>query len=199
MEFLYDETAPERRREMAGHLAGCTACGEQVKGWRASLTELDQWRISTPRQAVRQWNTGLRWAAAAAVVLALGFGLGRRTAPGVTELAELKASVTRLADTVRQDRLANLTNATMAATATATAETSRMFEQFSLIQEEQRAADQQAFRLAFQALDAKVDKVQTAVETVALNTQESFQQTHQNMTRLAYSLPIQKPTDPLNR
>ena len=199
MAFLYDETAPERRREMTAHLTACSACAQHVKDWRAGLTALDEWRTSSPRRAVRHWQPALKWAAAAAVVLALGFGLGRRTAPGAAELAELKTSIARLSESVRQERNMSLTNAVMAAAATATAETSRMFEQFSLMQEEQRVADQQALKIAFQTLDAKVEKAQTAVETVALNTQESFQQTHQNMTRLAYSFPLQNPGNPLNR
>jgi hypothetical protein len=199
MAYLFEETAPERRRELNAHLAACTQCSAQVQGWRSSLVALDDWRISAPRSSKRQWQPALKWAAAAAMMLVVGFGLGRRTAPGAADLAELKTSVARLSENLRQDRNTALTNAVQVATATASAETSRMFEQFALLQEEQRAADQNALKLAFQTLDAKVQKVQAAVETVALNTQESFQQTHQNLTRLASSLPLQNPAELLNR
>src|SRR5712671_623010 len=76
MAFLYGESAAPRRRELGAHLAGCTACSAQVKAWRGSLRDLDEWRLPVSRRAVRPWLPVLRWAAAAAVVLGVGVWLG---------------------------------------------------------------------------------------------------------------------------
>jgi anti-sigma factor RsiW len=198
MEFIYQETPPGRRGELQAHLAVCPECSRQVSGWRASQTSLDDWQITLTRPMARYRLPVLRWAAAA-LLLVLGFVLGQRAASDAKQVAELKVAVARLADALSQERTANLTNAVNVATAAANTEAARLFSQYSLLQSEQRAADQQAFKLAFQALDTKVQKVQAAVETVALNTEESFQQTHQNLARLAFSLPVTKQPDALDR
>ncbi len=188
--FLYRELAPARTRELRAHLARCAPCAEQVKNWRAGMGALDAWTLPVPRPAPRQWLPVLKWATAAALVLGLGFGLGRRTAPASGgDLAALQASVAELADTLQRERNQN---AALAANA-AGVETTRLLAKYSRAQDEQRAADRQDFRLALQALDTRFARLQTELETVAVNTADGFQQTRQNLTRLAsYSLPTSR-------
>ncbi len=187
MAFLYGELAPVPARKLRAHLACCAACAEQVKAWRASLSALDAWSLPATRPAPRQWLPTLRWAAAAALVLGLGIGVGRLTAPAAGDFTALKASVAQLAETIHTERDQN---AVLAANA-AGAETARLLSEFSRVQDEQRAADREGFRLALQALDTRYAKLQTELETVALNTEDGFQQTRQNLSRLAsYSLPV---------
>ena len=103
MGFLYGETAGERRRELRAHLEECPACSAQLKAWRASMSDLDEWRVPTRRVTPGGWMPVLRWATAAAAILAVGIGLGRMMSPSTREMAELKASVAQLSQTVRQN------------------------------------------------------------------------------------------------
>ncbi len=186
MAFLYRELAPARTRELRAHLAHCAPCAEQIKAWRTSLSALDAWTLPVPRPAPRQWLPVLKWATATALVLGLGVGLGRQTAPAAGDFAQLKASVAQLADTLQRERNQNAALALSAAGA----ETARLLAEYAGTQDEQRAADRESFKLALQALDSRFTRLQSQLETVAVNTEDGFQQTRQNLTRLAsYSLP----------
>src|SRR5262245_16026231 len=77
--FLYEELPPATRRELGAHLAECRTCAAQLQTWRASMNALDQWALPPVRRPARQWVPVLKWAVAAGVVLALGFGIGRET------------------------------------------------------------------------------------------------------------------------
>ena len=81
MAYLYNELAPERKRELRAHLAQCGDCGKQLHQWRASMLALDDWKMPAPRLKVLAQPpvTLLKWAAAAAVVLVAGFAIGRQT------------------------------------------------------------------------------------------------------------------------
>ncbi len=205
MAFLYRETPSARRRELDAHLASCPACAAQVTAWRGSQSALDGWELPPARHWRRAWTPQpgarsvravarlglplLRWAAAAALVLALGFGLGRRTAPGARELSELKLSVARLAQGVQGEQSA-WSNYAALATAGAGAETLRLLSEYARAQDSERTLDQQSFQLALQKVDTRLDQLRAALETVALNTEDGFQQTHQNLERLvSYSAP----------
>ncbi len=209
MAFLYRETPPARRRELDGHLASCPACAAQVAAWRGSQRALDDWALPSARHAGRAgmpqpaaWSACsaarlglpvLKWAAAAALVLFLGFGLGRRTAPGAHALSELQLSVAQLAQAVQRDQSA-WSNHLALATASAGAQTLRLLSEYARAQDSQRALDQQNFQLALQNIDARFDKLRAALETVALNTDDGFQQTYENLARLvSYSAPARNP------
>src|SRR2546430_7813522 len=53
------------------------------------------WSSDVCSSDLPQWFPALRWAAAAAVVLALGFALGRQSSNAKAELAALKNSVAK--------------------------------------------------------------------------------------------------------
>jgi hypothetical protein len=196
MSFLYGELAPERARQMGEHLSTCGVCTEQVKVWRSSMEHLDDWSLPVPKEAARRWVPALKWAAAAAVVLGIGFGLGRRSAPSAGEFASLKASVAQLTEAVQRERNADFSNSVNAATFAANAASLRLLDEYSRLQSGQRTTDQQALNVALQNFDARLGRLQSELETVAVNTASGFQQTHQNLTRLAsYSVPIVKPSE----
>ena len=79
-------------------------------------------------------------------------------------------------------------NAIKAVAAVANTETQRLLADYARLQEDQRATD----RLAFRAMDLRVNKLRSELETVALNTESSFEQTHENLTRL---VALSSPAD----
>lgn len=196
MAFLYGEAAPERKRELETHRAGCAACAEQVSAWRSGMCALDEWNLPARRQTVRRGLPVLKWAAAAALVLGVGFVLGRQISPAGSELAELKATVAQLAQAVQRERGLNLTNSVSVATAAANTETLRLLSGYSQLQAEQRSTDQQAIALAMRNFETRLGRLRTELETVALNTETGFEQTRENLTRLAsFSAPLPGETD----
>jgi hypothetical protein len=180
MAFLYEEVAPEQKRELQSHLAQCAACAEQVKGWRSGMTALDEWSLPALRRAPRRWQPMVKWAAAAAVVLAVGFAVGRQSSTSATELAALKTSVAQLTETVERDRQLNTMNAATAANA----EVLRLLDDYARLDENGRAEDRKTMALALQNFESRLARLRAELETVAVNTQDSFQQTQEGLARL---------------
>lgn len=212
MALLYHEHTPGRKRELEAHLDRCPTCAAQVEAWRGSARALDDWTLpatqpvrrpklppalfpspwSFARSGRRPALTALKWAAAAVLVLGLGFGLGRRSAPHTPEVAELKAAVAQLAATVQSQESLNSSHSLSLATMAAAAETLRVLSEYSQVQDAQRAADQQAVKLALETLNGRLEKLHAELETVAVNTQDGLQLTHQNLARLvSYSAPAE--------
>jgi anti-sigma factor RsiW len=191
MSFLYGECAPERQRELDTHLAACPACASQVQTWRGSMKALEDWPLPAKRHVRRQLAPALKWAAAAAVVLAIGFSLGRQTSSARGEVAALKTSVADLAAMVEREHNFNLSN-TVAIAATANTETLRLLGDYARLQQEQRATDQEVVKTALRSFDLRLGRVRSDLQTVAVNTEAGFEQTHQNLAQLAsYSIPEQ--------
>jgi hypothetical protein len=80
LSFVYDEVAPAQQREWRQHLESCAECRAHVEARWRTLTRLDDWRLAPPRHAAAPLWQPLKWAAAAAVVFGIGFGVARLTA-----------------------------------------------------------------------------------------------------------------------
>jgi anti-sigma factor RsiW len=188
MEFLYGELAPERKRELKSHLNQCAACAEQVTNWRASMSALDEWTLPARHRVRRERQPVLilKWAIAAVVVVGVGFALGRQASPAAGELAALKASVAQLTATMEHERGINASNAVVAATAVANAEALRLLSDYAKLNEARRAEDQQAAAVALRAFEARLARLRAELETVAVNTEDGFQQTQAGLSRLAF-------------
>jgi hypothetical protein len=191
MAFLYEEVAPQQKRELQSHLAQCAACASQVKGWRAGMSALDEWTSPMVRRALRRWRPMVKWAAAAAVVLGAGFAVGRQTSTTASELASLKTSVARLTETMERDRRFNTIHAATAANAQAM----RLLAEYARLDEDGRAEDRKTVALALQAFESRLARLRAELETVAVNTQDGFQQTQEGLTRLV-SLNTASETKP---
>jgi hypothetical protein len=189
MAFLYGETAALRRRGLGAHLAHCQACSAQVKAWRASLRDLDEWVLPVSGRAARPWLPVLRWAAAAAVVLGVGVWLGRQVPPSTGDVAALKTSVAQLSEAVQRGRESDAPAIVATATTAANVETLRLLAQYSSLQDNQRAADQQALKLTLDTFGVRLATLRNELETVAVNTEGGFQLTRQNMAQLV-SFPV---------
>jgi anti-sigma factor RsiW len=192
MSFLYGECPAERRRELDTHLAACATCAGQVQTWRSSMNALDDWPLPAKRHARRQWVPTLKWAAAAAVVLAVGFAIGRETSNSRAEVAALKSSLADLTAVVEREHNFNLSNS-LAMAATANTETLRLMSDYARLQQVQRASDQEVIKTALRSFDLRLGRVRTDLQTVAVNTEAGFEQTHQNLAQLvSYSIPEQQ-------
>lgn len=192
MSFLYGECAPERRRDLDAHLAACPTCAGQVQSWRSSMNALDDWPLPAKRHIRRHWVPTLKWAAAAAVVLAVGIGIGRQTSNARAEVAALKGSIADLTAIVQREHTMNLSNS-LAMAATANTETLRLLGDYARLQQEQRAADQEVIKTALRSFDLRLGRVRSDLLTVAVNTEAGFEQTHENLAQLAsYSIPQQE-------
>jgi anti-sigma factor RsiW len=185
MAFLYRELPAKRKNELQAHLGHCPDCSADIKAWQAGMQALDTWKLPARRPAPAQWVPVLKWAAAAAVILAFGFALGRRSAPAAGELAALKSSVAQLTELVQNQSAASLSNSVAASTTAAEAQTIRLLSEYSRLQEEQRAADRGAVNVALHSFSAHLNKVDADLETVATDTEKGFQETHENITRVA--------------
>jgi hypothetical protein len=177
-EFLYDELAPARQAEVAQHVESCDDCRATIEAWRGVRTNLTAWKLPASPVVLparsRRVVGGLRWAVAAAVLLATGYGMARLTAKPV-DLAALRADLVRdVRKEVRQELATELTA---------------------------HAAQQLAWQQDFQAavVDA-MSQLETRqvvnhaslrkdVETVALHAQEEFDRLASSSQAPAYDAP----------
>ena len=96
---------------------------------------------------------------------------------------------------MQRERGANLTNGVNIATDAANTETLRLLSEYSQLQAEQRSTDQQAIALALRNFETRMGRLRTELETVALNTENGFDQTRENLTRLAsFASPLPNDT-----
>jgi hypothetical protein len=190
MSFLYKETAAPRRREMEQHLANCADCSGRLKTWRATSNDLNEWVIPATRRVRQPWFPVLRWATAAALFLGAGIFIGQAFSPSRSEVAALKASVVQLSQNMQRAGDSDLAASVAAARTAAHAETLRLLSQYSTLQDNQRTADQLALKDVLDGVDLRIATLRNELETVAVNTEGSFQQTRQNLAQLA-SYPVQ--------
>jgi anti-sigma factor RsiW len=191
--FLYGEVPSKTKRDLQAHLDACPACSAQVESWRSSMSALDTWRLPARRSAptANVLVPIFKWAAAAAAVLVVGFLLGRHSSSTASEIAELKSSVAQLTDLVQSQSAVTLTNSIAASTTIANAETVRLLAEYSRAQQDQRTTDRQSVKLALGTLNDRLNRIYDDLETVAFNTESGFQETHENITRVA-SLSLAK-------
>jgi anti-sigma factor RsiW len=80
MSYLYDELATAEHSGLEAHLAVCPDCKVRLGQWRAARSELDTWRLPAKPARLALARPLIQWAAAAAIVLGFGFGIGRLAA-----------------------------------------------------------------------------------------------------------------------
>lgn len=96
MEYLYNELSAGERSQFSAHLATCEECRRKVRSWQQTMTSLDEWQPPVSVAPAVRWSRTVRWAAAAMLMLGLGFALSRMTTPVIDQAAlraELKSEV----------------------------------------------------------------------------------------------------------
>ena len=175
MAWLYGEASRAEKNRLAAHLKVCGECRAEVGRWERTRAALDLGKVhESPARAPLPW---LKWGIAAALLLVAGFGVGRRTSPAAAEVRAMRASL-------KEELHAEL-SAELAAYKTDAEQKSAQDNKLILAALSKSDAD----RLADYALLHK------ELETVAVLTQNSFQQTQQQIVTLAnYSEPGDKPS-----
>jgi anti-sigma factor RsiW len=91
--YIYGEAPSTTRRELAAHLSDCPQCREEIETWKRSLNRLDRWQLPKTQPAPVEWLAPfVKWAAAAAILLAAGILIGRATVPKV-DMEKLRATI----------------------------------------------------------------------------------------------------------
>lgn len=200
MSFLYTEDSPARHAELGAHLQGCAECRRQVQTWRGSMTALDAWAAPAAR---RRWAPApaVRWAAAAVVVLSLGFGVGRVTSSANGEMKELAAALrsemeTKLASTreefdrtLQQQRAEFVETVHAAAIDAAGEEAEELFARIARGIDERRQKDHEAYLAALRQVEERsvsdYATLRKDLNTVAVNADDGLSQTREQLIELA--------------
>src|SRR4051812_18005944 len=77
--FVFGEADASQRRQLESHLKSCADCRQEIESWQRSVGRLDSWKLPRTSRSRMSFVPLVKWAAAAAVVLSIGFGLGRVT------------------------------------------------------------------------------------------------------------------------
>ncbi len=179
--YLYGEASPELRRELKSHLEVCARCREELAGWQNSIRRLDAWKLRPQRKPSELFLPGLKWAAAAVLVLALGVGIGRVSA-AKSDVAQLRQELARMV----RDEVSRSAPATVA---TARSEATRLLADYAASLDTRREADFQVIRTALDRLELQNLSLKKELDTVAVNTDAGLEQTEQQLAQLAVYRP----------
>ena len=189
MSYLYDELPAQEQSNLAAHLAVCPECKLKLSDWQAARTNLDAWQLPLKRPRLAPGRPLVKWAAAAAIVLGLGFGMGRLASAPVNA-EKLRAEIEpKIRQDLRlefaqllKDELDRAASATLAASGE---QTRQVVSDYAKALESQRIAD-------FVSLKKDLD-------TVAVLTDAGLRSTQQQLVQLAdYSQPANFSKSPKN-
>jgi anti-sigma factor RsiW len=168
--YLYGETKPDLRRQLKEHLEGCAECREELQNWKRSLHQLDAWKLPRTNTRLDAFMPFMKWAAAALIILGLGFGFGRLTA----RQADLEQVRARVEPEIRREFAEMLRREIDKSSAATLAQAQRQAEEVGA---------------AYYALLKK------DLDTVAINTDVSLQQAQRELMQVADSTqPAERQT-----
>jgi hypothetical protein len=199
MSYLYGESNAPERAELTKHLNHCADCAAMVSEWQATRKSLDGWRLDlrennlrASRQRILRIQPALTWAAAAAIVLAVGFGLGRMAsaASGVEKArAELRQEFAQLRSQQAELLRAALNQASADTLAASGEQTRVLLADYAAALELKLGNDQDAIYAALDKLDtqrlADYVALKKDLDTVAVLTDASLRRTQQELIQLA--------------
>jgi hypothetical protein len=207
MSYLYDELNPEEHASLAAHFAVCPDCKGKVGEWQAARRDLDAWRVPAKRPRVVPARPLVKWAAAAAIVLATGVSIGRLTSatPDIEKVRtaiepEIRQQLRREFAQLLREELGKNTPATLAAS---NEQTKQLLTEFAGAVETKRTEDIQAIYAALSRLDSRrvADYVSLKkdLDTVAVLTDAGLRHAQQQLVQLAdYSQPTNPSNSPNN-
>ena len=190
--YLSGEVNSAERKRLSGHLRHCPECAAEITGWRRTIKQLDRWRLPRRRRArMRILRPVLRWAAAAAIVLGIGFGIGRLSAPPTTDATRLGAEIEKsvrasLGTEIRQQVVGEVAEFLMA---NLQEEMERHLTDIVHLFQQTYEKDRQATLALIGQIQQQHVKdyllLRKDLETVASLTDQEMQQAHQRILQLA--------------
>jgi len=206
MSYLYDELTAEEHSSLAAHLAVCPDCKTRVSDWRATWTNLDAWQLPARPARVPLQRPLVRWAAAAALMIGIGFGVGRFATPATANAGKIRAAIEpEIRQQLRQeltqllrDELDKAASATLAASGE---QAKHWIEDYAQALETRRTEDNQAIRAALNKLEsqrlADVVSLKKDVDTVAWWTDAGLRRARQELVQLAdFTQPANSSNSP---
>jgi hypothetical protein len=211
--YLFRETDPEAKKRLAAHLNACPECAAELHGWRMSLQRLDTWKVpATSRRIMPALSSGMALAAAAVLVLGLGFMGGRLLSASVDSrhvgaevVSSLKASlipelrqelageIDRRIEKFDRDFSEAVAKAKAEAIEGSTAETAHALQQLIVAIRSDRAEDQQAAAGWVDDLRKQHDtdfvSLRKDLETVAALTDEQIRAARMKLIELTAVSP----------
>jgi hypothetical protein len=179
--LLYGEAPTKSRPALNAHLQTCPACQAQVDAWRRTMKHLDAWSLSKQSPAARAAWPALKWGIAALLVLGLGFGAGRFSAPTPPSLETIRASLAPTLQPALESALRQRLREDLKAEWQGVLQTARAQMQDSLRRRNQEAMDRFG---AFLLSAANSDLRQCLAEFVQANDQERANEYQTLMTGL---------------
>ena len=199
MSYLYDELTAEEHSSLAAHLAVCPDCKTRVSDWRSARKNLDAWQLPARPARVPLQRPLVRWAAAAALMIGFGFGVGRFATPATANAGKIRAAIEpEIRQQLRQeftqllrDELDKAASATLAASGE---QTKHWVEDYAQALETKRTEDSQAIYAALNKLEsqrlADFVSLKKDVDTVAWWTDAGLRRARQELVQLAdYTQP----------
>src|SRR5213592_1476970 len=161
MSYLYDELTAEDHSSLTAHLAVCPDCKTRVSDWRATRTNLDAWQLPARPSRVPFQRPLVRWAAAAALMIGIGFGVGRFATPATADADKIRAAIEpeirrQLRQEFTQLLREELDKATSATLAASGEQAKHWVEDYAQALEAKRADDSQAIKAALSKLGSQV-------------------------------------------
>ena len=193
--YLFGETSSSASRHLKAHLQTCPECREVVENWKSSVGRLDAWKLPAVALAHEplRFQPFLKWAAAAALVLFVGFAIGRVTSTK-TDVEHLRAAF----EPYIRNEMARAAAANLAASAE---QTRKLMADYSTAFDLKRTEDIQAIYAALDKLDsqrvADALSLKQELDTVAVNADAGLRHTEQQLVQLAdYTQPAGFSTTP---
>jgi anti-sigma factor RsiW len=221
MEFLYDELPTDRKSEVERHIAGCAECRAKLGELQATQAKLNQWRVVVPAKfrVAKKWAPGLKWAAAAALLVTTAFAAGRFSKPELdlaaiqaslsapiqesvekqvkAQVAAVQADVEKVRDEANKSQIemaAEMKRLSEKALAEALAANKHQMEQLARTVAALRDEDRKIVYASLQEMQAQLTlenrKLREGIETVALLTDRSLKDAQRKLVQLAsYTVP----------
>ncbi len=188
--WVYGEATPKEQRELHAHLNECADCRAQVDTWRGTMKTLDELPALVAHR--RSVPARLQWAAAAAVLLAVGIGLGRFAfATGMKndmrqQIAAIRADLSQEFENRQREVMSQVV---AAAEAKIAANTENIAAELANNLEQARAEDRATYLLALKELNTKheseIAALKKGLETVVALADYGFEATEERLAQLA--------------
>ena len=192
MSYLYDELTAEEHSSLAAHLAVCPDCKSRVSDWRTARKNLDAWPLPARPARVPLHRPLVRWAAAAALMIGIGFGVGRFVTPATADAGRIRQQLRQEFTQLLREELDKAASATLAASG---AQTKQWVEDYAEALETRHTEESQAIKAALNRLEsqllADVVSLKKDVDTVAVYADAGLRRARQDLVQLAdYTQPV---------